>query len=378
MNRLGLMTATTILVTAGCATAPQQPSAVSGTTANRVVTATAWAKGSDAYAVGRIAAESLKLQLGGVEPHVVVLAECFEEKSDKAKAAKGVASVFGKDRIVGLATYGLYTREGVVERDGVGLLALGGNGISVRTAFVPKQNSVGLEQESVELKDALGAVGRKLADQLPVTDRSRLMIVMADTHSPKNQLLLDGIQSVVGTQFPVTGGSVNKNPGMNFIHWRGGLYADAAVALMIDGSISVAQSGAQAKDNQAVLDTAKQVASALRDQSSRQEHLFLAFDCTGRKGKLENMDDGLNALKEGFGTKRLDNGNLKTGIDPQIFGVWCAGEIGCAEDSPHPQQPIGRGWHLMGTLIGWGSRVPSGRSAIPIYPSPEPTLGQFR
>ncbi|MCL2105362.1 MAG: hypothetical protein FWH21_10040, partial [Kiritimatiellaeota bacterium] len=232
---------------------------------------------------------------------------------------------------------------------------LGGDGISVRTAFVPKQNSVGLGQESIELKDALGAVGRKLADQLPVTDRSRLMIVMADTHSPKNQLLLDGIQSVVGTQFPVTGGSVNKNPGMNFIHWRGGLYADAAVALMIDGNISVAQSGAQAKDNQAVLDTAKQVASALRDQSSRQENLFLAFDCTGRKGKLENMDDGLNAFKEGFGLKSLGNGNFEMGLDPQIFGVWCAGEIGCAEDSPHPQQPIGRGWHLMGTLIGNGA-----------------------
>ena len=195
-----------------------------------------------------------------------------------------------------------------------------------------------MENDEPALKAALASAGRQLAAQLPVTDRSRLMIVLADTHSPKNQLLLDGIQEVIGTQFPVTGGSANKNAGMNFIHWRGGLHADAAVALMIDGNVSLAQNGAQARDNQAVLDTAKKVASDLKDTSNAR--LFLAFDCAGRKGKIDALQDARNAVIAGLGKDRL----------MPIFGMWCAGEFGCPADSL--EKPVGRGWHIMGTVIG--------------------------
>ena len=94
--------------------------------------------GVDAFAAGRHAAESLKTKLNGVEPHVVIITECFAEKADKAKVAKGVASVFGKDKVVGISAYGFYTRDGVADRNAVALLALGGDDIAVRTAFVPK------------------------------------------------------------------------------------------------------------------------------------------------------------------------------------------------------------------------------------------------
>jgi len=329
------------LLVAGCATAPQQavtPPKPDGA----VVAATSLARacnGVDAYAAGRQAAEALKAKLAGVEPHLVMLAECFIDKADKVSVAKGVASVFGKERMMGLATYGIYTRDGVADRQAVGLFAVGGDGISVRTALVPDLKSKGLtlERDEAALKHLLGAAGRSLARQLPVNEQTRLLVVLADAHSPKNQLLLDGVQSVVGPKLAVTGGSANKNAGQNWIHYQGRLYRDAAVALVIDGGVTVSQNGAQAKDNQAVLDSARSVSSELRARSPREPTAFLAFDCAGRKGKLESIEEEQKAVLEGLGSEGA------------LFGVWCAGEFGCPADSP--SQPVGRGWHIMGTLL---------------------------
>jgi hypothetical protein len=337
-----------VVIAAGCATAPQRavkPPKAGG----EVVAVTALARanaatGVDAYAAGRQAALELKGRLAGVEPHVVLLAECFVDKADKARVAKGVASVFGKERVVGFAAYGLYTREGVADRQAVGLLALGGEGISVRTALVPDLKSKGLtlERDEAALKAALGEAGRTLAGQVPANPQTRLLVVLADTHSPKNQLLLDGVQAVAGEALAVTGGSANKNAGQNWIHYHGRLYTDAAVALAIDGDVGVEQGGAQAKDNQAVLDSARAVAAGVRSRLCGVPVLFLAFDCAGRKGKLEVIEDEQKALLEGLGG------------DGALFGVWCAGEFGCADDSP--ARPVGRGWHLMGTLLQRGGK----------------------
>jgi hypothetical protein len=305
-----------------------------------VTIATAWAKSPDAFLAGVYAAEMLKARMNGVEPHIIILTECFAEKADKAKVAKGVASVFGSERVIGISSYGFYTRDGVADREAVGLMALGGDGIAVRTAFVPKLNSVGLDPDSPELACALGTAGRKLAEQFyPIhLDQTRVMIVLADTHSPKNQLLLDGIQSAIGTKLPITGGSVNKNNKQNWVHWKGGLYTDAAIALTIEGNVAVAMNGAQARDNQAVFNSAKKVASDLKDTNNAQ--LFLAFDCAGRKSKVDFIQDAQRAVIEGLGKNK----------QMPIFGMWCAGEFGCPDDSL--ETPVGRGWHIMGTVIG--------------------------
>ena len=337
----GLFCACFVLLAAGCATGPQRAVAPPKP-GGALVAATALARagqGTDAYAAGRQAAESLKAKLSGVEPHVVLLAECFVDKADKARVAKGVASVFGNAKVVGLAAYGIYTRDGVADRQAAGLLALGGDGISVRTALVRDLKSKGLtlERDEAALKAALGGAGRSLAEQLPANGQTRLLVVLADAHSPKNQLLLDGVQSVAGPKLAVTGGSANKNAGQNWIHYQGRLYTDAAVALAIDGEVDVAQGGAQAKDNQAVLDSARAVTSGLRARSPGAPTALLAFDCAGRKGKLEAIEEEQKAVLEGLGSEGA------------LFGVWCAGEFGCTEDSA--ALPVGRGWHIMGTLL---------------------------
>ncbi len=331
------------LLAAGCATrqaavvpTPKPDGAVVAATALARADAAA---GVDAYGAGRRAAEELKARLGAVEPHVVVLAECFVGKADKARALKGVTSVFGKARVVGFSCYGVYTCEGVADRQAVGLLALGGDGLAVRTALVPDQRSLGLtlERDEAALKAALGAAGRALAQGVPANAGTRLLVVLADTHSPKNQLLLDGVQAVAGEALPVTGGSANKNAGQNWVYYGGRLYTDAAVALALDGAFSVVQGGAQAQDNQAVLDSARTVAAGLRQRARGAPLLVTAFDCAGRKGKLEAIEQEQKAVLEGLGPAG------------ELFGVWCAGEIGCSADSP--AKPVGRGWHLMGTLL---------------------------
>jgi small ligand-binding sensory domain FIST len=67
-----------------------------------------------------------------------------------------------------------------------------------------------------------------------------------------------------------------------------------------------------------------------------------AFNCAGRKGKLDNLEDELSAIQKEFGTQT------------PIFGTYCAGEIGPADISEKPQGVLssGIGWHLMVTVLG--------------------------
>ena len=55
-------------------------------------------------------------------------------------------------------------------------------------------------------------------------------MLLADAHSPKNQFLVEGLQKVVGGEFPITGGSANKNAGQTFVYFQGKAYSDSAVA----------------------------------------------------------------------------------------------------------------------------------------------------
>jgi len=291
------------------------------------------------YEAGAKAAQDLRVKLAGRRPAVVLMAECFRTKAEKEQVACGVRSVFGDTWVAGMAVYGIYTRDGALDRDAVGLLALAGEGVSVRQALVPAMEAAGLtlEPDPTALTAALDRAGKQLASQLPVQADTRLLVVLADAHSPKNQLLLDGLQTVYGKTLPVAGGSANKNAGQNWLLADGRLWTDAACALAIDGNLRVIQGGRQAQDNQAVLDTARAVSADLRQASRGTPVALLAFDCAGRKGKLESIDEERLAVLAGIGP------------DTPVFGVWCAGEIGCAVDSP--TIPVGRGWHIMGTLL---------------------------
>jgi len=153
---------------------------------------------------------------------------------------------------------------------------------------------------------------------------------------------MDGLQEVVGKDFPITGGSISKNDGETFIHYQGQLHSDSAIAIMLSGDFKVAMAGRQAKTNDAVIATAKEGADEALKALGAKPIAMIAFDCAGRKGKLDNLGDELKAFQG------------VTGSDITVFGCYCAGEFGPADVTEKKPGVLssGMGWHAMITFIG--------------------------
>jgi len=312
---------------------------------DKIVIQSAAATNEDAFEAGKAAAEALKKAMGDTAPKAVLVTDCFDEEALKAKVFEGVVSVFSKDIVLGFAGYGTFTQGGSLDEDAVGVLGIGGDGIDVQVAFEEKMGAVGLsiEDDKDKLVKVLGDAAKRLAGKLTKKKDSRLLIAIPDAHSPKNQMFMDGLQEVVGKDFPITGGSINKNDGETFIYYQGKLHTDAAIALMLSGDFKVALAGRKAQTNDAVIASAKEGASeALKNLGTTKPIAMLAFDCAGRKGKLENLEDELKAFQG------------VTGKDITLFGCYCAGEFGPADVTEKKPGVLssGMGWHAMITFIG--------------------------
>ncbi len=295
-------------------------------------------------AAGRAAGEALKKAMAGVPLRAVVVSECFEDREYKQKVLEGICSVLPAYIVLGGATYGSFTQTGSSDFDSVSLLGIGGDGVSVAAALVTDMGTSKLvfEKHQQQIETRLRAAGAKLVKKLHRTQEDRLLILIADAHSPKNQYLVEGAQQVVGGPFPITGGCVNKNAGQTFVYYRGRLYEDSAVALMLSGGLKVAMAGRQAKDNDRVISTAREAAAAAVAELKGRRIAALAFDCAGRKGKLNKIEDELAAFHQSLGKKL------------PLFGCYCAGEIGPLDTGQKKPGVLsgGGGWHVMVTVIG--------------------------
>jgi hypothetical protein len=302
----------------------------------------------DPLASGRAAAEAVRAQLGSAPVKAVIVSECYEDRPRKAKVLAGVHSVFPKALVYGGATYGSFTQAGVAAGESVAVLAIAGRDVDVAAACQEKMGIAGLTltEHKAELEKKLTAAGAALARKLPRTAGSRLMIVMADAHSPKNGPLVAGVRSVTGDAFPITGGAVNKNAGQTFVYFRGRMMSDSAIGLMLSGDFRIAMAGRQAKENDKVIATAYEAAGeALRrlGEAGCRPAAAVAFDCAGRKGKLKDVSEELAAIRRALGGEM------------PLFGTYNAGEIGpadLAEKTPGVHSS-GVGWHVMVTVLGW-------------------------
>jgi len=308
-----------------------------------IVMQTAAAQNTDPFAAGRSAALALKNKMHPAVPRAVIVAECFEGHVAKNRVLKGVCSVFPRRIVFGFATYGSFTQSGCLDVDSVGLLGIGGDSISVAAALRQQLGIAGLtmEADEAELASRLRAAGADLAAGIDRRKDDRLLIVMADAHSPKNQFLVEGVQQVVGKKFPVTGGSANKNAGQTFVYYQGRMYTDSAIALMLSGDFEVSQSGRQAKDNARVISSAADGAAEAMAASAAKPFAVLAYNCAGRKGKLDNISDELAAIQG------------RIGKTIPLFGCYCAGEIGPADTAEKNTAVLssGVGWHVMFTVL---------------------------
>lgn len=311
--------------------------------AGPVVLKTVMETGEDPAAVGKRAAEKLKIAMGDAALKAVVVSECFEDREYKEKLIQGICAVIPEALVYGQSTYGSFTQSGCTDFDAVCLLGIGGGGVNVSAGLVDGMNAVNLDQETQGelLKQRLGSGGRALAAKLKKTGRDRLLILFSDAHSPKNQFLVAGAQEVMGAAFPITGGSANKNAGQTLIYYRGKCHTDSAVGLLLSGNFKVALSGRKAQDNDAVIKTAREGAKEAMQAADGKPVAVLAFNCAGRRGKLNRFEDELEAMQAVLG-KALP-----------LFGCYCAGEIGPRdEDGKDPDVlSSGVGWHVMFTIL---------------------------
>ena len=341
-----------LAIASGCQTVPltQAPPGSSGAAATavaggEVIIKVASAANESPALAGREAGRALMEQFGPkMQPELVIMSECFEGEAAKKKALRGVLSQCPKQAVFGLATYGSFTQEGCAVRDSVVLLGIGGKGVSYSWALQEDLGVANLSYDSRkdQIESTLTAAGKALASKLRRTPHDRLLIVMADAHSPKNASLVRGVQEAVGKDFPITGGCANKNAGQTFVYYQGRAYQDSAVALMLSGNLKAAMAGRKAKANDRVIATAKESAAEAARKLGRAPAAAIAFDCAGRKGKLRNIGDELAAIQEAFGKQA------------PIFGCYCAGEIGPADVSEQTEGVLssGVGWHVMFTALG--------------------------
>lgn len=310
---------------------------------SEVLVAVTMAQDSDAYAAGRQAAQDLAKRFL-YAPRVVLVSECFVGARSKRRLLKGICSVLPPEIVFGGATYGSFTRDGCYDRDAVVLLGLGGEGLGVKVALERELGAAGLSTEDAwqEIEGRLRAAGARLARKIQTANDDRLLLVIADAHTPKNGPLVEGIRQVLGKQFPITGGSVNKNAGQSYVYYQGRMFSDAALALMLSGAFNVSLAGRQAKEAKAVVATAEAATAFAHKNLKGQPVIALGFDCAGRKGKLDRLADELDAIQRVI-TKKVP-----------IFGCYCAGEIGPADtaDASPGVLSYGVGWHLMLTLLG--------------------------
>ena len=342
-----LALAACVMACAGCGhLRPMKESGFTGpaTAEGDVVVKVASAEGEDALETGRAAALDLKAKLAGKAPKLVLLAECYEDARDKKRAIQGVASVLDRGSVFGLASYGSFSQSGCHVQDSVTLVGIAGSGVGVAYAVERGLGAakVSSDQLGAQIDSRLTAAGRSLGAKLQRTGQDRLLIVMADAHSPKNAPLVRGVQAAVGKGFPITGGSANKNEGQTFVYYRGRMLKDSAVAVMLSGRLTVAMAGRQAKSSDKVIATAKESAGEALAKLGRRPVAAFVFDCAGRKGKLKNVADELASIQAALGKS------------VPLFGCYCAGEIGPADVKEKDPGVLssGVGWHVMFTAIG--------------------------
>jgi small ligand-binding sensory domain FIST len=111
---------------------------------------------------------------------------------------------------------------------------------------------------------------------------------------------------------------------------------------MLSGNFNVSLSGRKAQDNDHVIRSARDGAAAALASLEGQPVAALAFNCAGRRGKLDRPEDELAAIQQALGK------NLP------LFGCYCAGEIGPVDSSESDPNALsgGVGWHVMFTIIG--------------------------
>lgn len=297
----------------------------------------------DPSAAGKAAAEALKKAMDGVALKAVVISECFEDQENKEKLLAGVCSVVGPDMVFGGATYGSFVQSGCTDFDSVCLLGIGGEGIGVSAGLVTELGTAKLTvaEHQAEITERLHAAGKTLAEMLQRTELDKLLILIPDAHAPKNRYLLEGAQQVFGRQFPRHRRIGQQERRTDVCLLSRQVLSGQCRSVDALGQFPRVDGGPFGQGQGSCDSHGRGRRHRGMSKMSGKPLIVLAYNCAGRRGKLDDAAEELQAIQKAIGTT------------VPLFGCYNAGEIGPLDASEKDSDALcgGSGWHVMFTVL---------------------------
>jgi hypothetical protein len=274
---------------------------------------------ADATKAATAAAEQAKKALGEKSAKLVLVFESYPP-ADKPKLLDAVAAVFDKKLIHGCSAAGPITEQGNPTERSVAVCALGGD-LEVAAAVSP---TIGKDQR---------AAGEALGKALPKMANAKLMVLFGNCHVPSNQPLTEGVQSVLGKELPIIGGS-SGGPSIDTF-FQGEVKGDVAVGILLGGDFKLAICTLPGRGNDEVIRTAVAAVCDAAGKLGGKPAAGLLFECAGRRGMVKQLSNELAAIQGVLGTKL------------PLCGFYGTGEIG-----PINGVSTGVGYHVVCCLLG--------------------------
>ncbi len=276
---------------------------------------------ADAVKAGTAAAEQAKKALGDAPAGLVLVFDSYP-KDAKAKLLEGVATVFDRKLIHGCSAAGPITEHGNPKGPSVGVCAIGGD-IEVAAVCSPK---IGKDHK---------AAGAAVGKALPKMAKAKVLLLFGNCHLPRNMPLTEGVQTVMGKELPIIGGS-SGGPSID-TYFEGEVRGDVAVGILLGGDFKLAICARPGrKDHDEIVRTAVDATKSAKQGLGAKPALGIYFECAGRRGKIKSLQAELDALQEVLGK------------DLPLIGFYGTGEIGPKEGGVCK----GVGYHAVCCLIG--------------------------
>lgn len=267
------------------------------------------------------AAWQAKRELKGAAPRLVLVADGY--RGDKQLMLNRIAKYFPKQTIYGGMSFGAVCDKGFARGNSIAVVAIADPSLKFNT-FRADGVKADMLRAGVTIANGLGCQ----------TNNNTSVLLIGDCHVPIDQTLVEGVQSVLGAELPIFGGSTSFEADS---YYQGVARRDSAFGIaFFNSKASSVLAGGSANEKEAIALACQSTLKALQTNGSHK--LLMLFECAGRQGLLSDCDLERKALVAQIGKKL------------PIFGFYGSGEIGQPEGSTKSE---GRGVHVSAAGVGW-------------------------
>ena len=184
----------------------------------------------DSFEAGREAAQSAYYKLGRQDPNIIItfISTIFKQK----EAIRGIRSVLATPPLAGCSSAGSITLNGPL-RGSISVFLIRSDSISL---------SFGLGKRVSKNARQAGMEAAKIAFSRSRKDRTtKAYMIFSDSLSANGTDILRGAQEILGTSFPIIGGSAADELSFQrtYQYLDNNIYTDSVVGILISGNINV-------------------------------------------------------------------------------------------------------------------------------------------